>query len=135
MISVPRKSDEILEQMLELSARVIRYLDAKPDLPRSVKDQLIRSVTSIGANYSEAQDASSKRDFLNKIFIAKKESGEAKYWLKLVVKLAGKDELSADFIQGVQRYSMMFQKIINTSNQKTDKRQSVIHRQPINEKG
>lgn len=127
MADVPRKSDEILEQMLELSAQVIRYLDTKPELPRSIKEQLTRAITSIGANYSEAQDASSKRDFLNKIFIAKKESGEAKYWLKLVVKLAGKDEASDDFIQAVQRYSMMLQKIINTSNQRTDKRQSVSH--------
>ncbi len=114
-----RKSDEILEQMLELSTEVVKYLNNKQNLPRSINDQLIRSITSIGANYSEAQDASSKRDFLNKIYIAKKESAEAKYWLRLVSKLTSEDEELNHFIQQVQNYTMMFQKIINTSTKKT----------------
>lgn len=45
--------------------------------------QLIKSATSIGANYAEANNASSKTDFRNKIFIAKKEAAETKYWLEL----------------------------------------------------
>src|SRR3954468_13144831 len=116
-----RKSDEILEQMLDLSVQVIKYIETKK-LPLSVKDQLVRSITSFGANYTEAQNASSKRDFLNKIYIAKKECGEAKYWLKLVESLRGRDEKLAEFAQTTQRFSMMFQKIINTSTQKTDTR-------------
>lgn len=122
-----RKSDEILEQMLDLSTRVIKYVE-KNDLPRSVADQLIRAITSIGANYSEAQNASSKRDFLNKIYIAKKESGEAKYWLKLVERLNGNSEELEVFVETTQRFSMMFQKIINTSTGKTDVRQKVPNR-------
>lgn len=111
-----RKSNEILEQMLELSERVIKYTEQKKNIPRSVSDQLIRSVTAIGANNAEAQDASSKKDFINKIFIGKKESGEAKYWLILVGRLAGEDDELLYFTQKVQHFSMMFQKIINTSN-------------------
>jgi len=121
-----RKSDEILEQMLDLSAQVIKYVETKK-VPRSVADQLIRAITSIGANYAEAQNASSKRDFLNKIYIAKKESGEAKYWLKLVALLSGKDDKLEEFTQTCQRFGMMFQKIINTSTQKTDTRQKITH--------
>ncbi|MBI2592242.1 four helix bundle protein [Candidatus Saccharibacteria bacterium] len=56
-----RKSNEILEQMLELSERVIKYTEQQRNIPRSVGDQLIRSITAIGANYAEAQDASSKK--------------------------------------------------------------------------
>lgn len=48
--------------------------------------QLIRSDTSIGANYCEANGASSKRDFRNKIYICKKEAKETVYWLKLLSK-------------------------------------------------
>lgn len=121
-----RKSDEILEQMLDLSVRVIKHIESKK-LPISVKDQLVRSITSFGANYTEAQNASSKRDFLNKIYIAKKESGEAKYWLKLIERLTGSDEELAEFTQTTQRFSMMFQKIINTSNNKIDTRQPIHH--------
>lgn len=48
--------------------------------------QFIRSATSIGANYCEANNASSRRDFKNKIFICKKEASETKYWLRMIVR-------------------------------------------------
>lgn len=46
--------------------------------------QVIRSGTSIGANIEEAQGASSKKDFINKINVAKKEARETRYWLSLI---------------------------------------------------
>lgn len=49
-------------------------------------DQLVRSATSVGANYFEANGASSKKDFRNKIYICKKESKEAGYWIQLIAK-------------------------------------------------
>ncbi|MCX6739866.1 MAG: four helix bundle protein [Candidatus Parcubacteria bacterium] len=48
--------------------------------------QLIRAVTSIGANYCEANGACSRRDFKNKLYICKKEAKESKYWLDLISK-------------------------------------------------
>src|SRR3989344_9451591 len=48
-------------------------------------NQLIRAATSIGANYQEANGASSKKDFRNKIFTCKKESKETEYWLELIM--------------------------------------------------
>lgn len=51
---------------------------------KSSLDQLIRSATSVGANYTEANGASSKRDFANKISICKKEARESLYWLRLI---------------------------------------------------
>lgn len=56
-------------------------------------DQLIRSATSIGANYAEANGASSKKDFKNKIYLCKKESKETMYWLRL---LASVDEINKE---------------------------------------
>jgi four helix bundle protein len=47
-------------------------------------DQLIRSGTSIGANYREANEADTKKDFKNKVRIAKKEARETIYWLELI---------------------------------------------------
>ncbi|MDD3284147.1 MAG: four helix bundle protein [Patescibacteria group bacterium] len=46
--------------------------------------QLIKSGTSVGANYAEANNACSKNDFKNKIYICKKEICETKYWLKII---------------------------------------------------
>jgi len=47
--------------------------------------QLIRSGTSVGANYCEADDAESGQDFKHKIGICKKEARETKHWLRMVV--------------------------------------------------
>ncbi len=45
--------------------------------------QLIRSSGSVGANYIEAQEALSKKDFLMRIKISRKEAKESRYWLEL----------------------------------------------------
>jgi len=46
--------------------------------------QLVRSGTSIGANYCEANDAESKKDFKHKIGLCRKESKETKHWLRML---------------------------------------------------
>lgn len=49
-------------------------------------NQIIRSATSVGANFMEATAASSKRDFRNKIYICCKESKETKHWLRMIAR-------------------------------------------------
>jgi len=77
--------------------------------------QLVRSATSIGANYMEANGASSKTDFRNKIFICKKEAQETKHWLRMlsVTELGRKDELR-ELWKEAQELTMIFQKITST---------------------
>src|SRR4030065_1502421 len=53
-------------------------------ITKPIISQLIRSGTSVGANYMEANAASSKKDFKNKIYICKKETQETKYWLRMM---------------------------------------------------
>ena len=53
---------------------------------KSIIDQLIRSSTSIGANYFEANGSSSKKDFINKLAISKKEAIETQHWLRMLIK-------------------------------------------------
>lgn len=53
---------------------------------KPIISQIIRSATSIGANYMEANSAASKKDFKNKIFICKKEAQETKHWLRMLAK-------------------------------------------------
>lgn len=48
--------------------------------------QLIRSATSVGANYCEADDAESKKDFRHKIGLCRKEARETKYWFRMIVR-------------------------------------------------
>lgn len=78
-------SSKIIDDMAQLSVDIILFCK-QVELPKAVVDQITRSSTSIGANFAEAQDASSKKDFLNKIYIAKKEAFETKYWLLVIFK-------------------------------------------------
>ena len=79
---------------------------------RSIIDQLIRSATSIGANYTEANGASSKKDFRNKIYFCKKESQETRYWLRMltIASPAFKQELLG-LKQEAHEFVLIFQKI------------------------
>ena len=56
--------------------------------------QLVRSGTSIGANYCEADDSSSKKEFRYRIGVCKRESCESKHWLRMIC--AAVPELKAD---------------------------------------
>jgi len=58
----------------------------KDDITRPLINQLVKSSTSIGANYCEADDAESKKDFKHKIGICKKESRETKHFLRMLAK-------------------------------------------------
>jgi four helix bundle protein len=78
--------------------------------------QLVRSGTSIGANYCEANGASSKKDFKNKIFICKKESNETKYWLRILSRAdSGSVDDSRKLWQEVQEFTLIFSKIAKSS--------------------
>ena len=58
-------------------------------------NQLVRAGTSIGANYCEADEAESKRDFHHKIAICRKEAKETKYWLRMIAKAAPSHKTTA----------------------------------------
>ena len=57
----------------------------KTDITRPLINQLIKSGTSVGANYCEADDAESKADFRHKIGICKKEARETKHFIRMMV--------------------------------------------------
>jgi len=66
-------------------------IDFAKDLEKNVINitlikQVVRSGTSIGSNYCEADGAESKKDFKHKIRLCKKESKETKHWLRMIAK-------------------------------------------------
>lgn len=99
------------EKIIELCKKVTKDVVTIP-----IIGQLIRSGTSIGANYCEANGASSKKDFKNKIFICKKESKETKYWLRMLAKAVGElKEECRELWQETQELTLIFSKIaVNT---------------------
>lgn len=84
-------------------------------ITRPIINQLIKSATSIGANYMEANGASSKQDFKNKIFICKKESQETKHWLRMIATAVPMLKEEAKILwKESQELTMIFQKITNS---------------------
>ena len=80
------KKNDLVGRLTVYSASVLRLLTPLPegiDI-KAVRNQLSRSATSVAANYMEAQIASSKADFTNKLHIASKELWETIYWLKML---------------------------------------------------
>ncbi|HOX10576.1 MAG TPA: four helix bundle protein [Candidatus Moranbacteria bacterium] len=74
------------ERTTNFSKKVVIFLKTikKDNLSLPLINQLVRSATSIGANYFEAGGSCSKKDFKNKIYICKKECRETKYWLEIL---------------------------------------------------
>ena len=74
--------------------------------------QLIKSATSIGANYCEADDAESKKDFRHKIGICRKEARETKYWFRMVGRAVPEAKQSARQLwKEVNELHLIFSKI------------------------
>jgi len=109
---------QLEQRTLTFSVRVIKHCARlKQPLLKSVIDQVIRSASSVGANYAEANNAASKTDFRNKIFIAKKEAAETKYWLALLAELGDSSDELAELREEAQGILMTLQKIISTLRQ------------------
>ena len=84
-------------------------------ITRPLISQIVRSGTSIGANYMEANGASSRKDFANKIFICKKEAQETKHWLRMMATCApGRKEEMRKLWQECQELTLIFQKITSS---------------------
>jgi four helix bundle protein len=84
---------------------------------RPLISQIIRSATSIGANYMEANGAASRKDFKNKISICRKEAQETKHWLRMMtVALPNQENNIKALWQESQELSMIFGKIFSSLN-------------------
>jgi four helix bundle protein len=83
------------EHPFDLEERTAKFGEAIIDFAKKVPvgpitnrliDQLVGAGTSVGANYCEADDAVSKKDFRNKIGTCKKESRETKFFIRMIVR-------------------------------------------------
>jgi four helix bundle protein len=87
MASPESEQRDLEERFFAFALRVVRLcqkLDQKP-VGRTLARQVLRSGTSIGANYQEGQAGQSRADFISKCAIALKEARETHYWLRLIM--------------------------------------------------
>lgn len=87
MLQITKNKQYDLEERTLQFAKAVR--DFVNKLPKTMANfeygrQLIRSSGSIGANYIEANESLSKKDFSMRVKICKKEAKESRYWLNLV---------------------------------------------------
>lgn len=110
------KKYDLEERTAKFAENVIRLVRLLPDTPtnRILIPQLIKSSTSIAANYCEADDAESKKDFKHKIGICKKESRETKHWLRMLkVANTGLIEKMSTFWSEAKELNLIFNAINN----------------------
>lgn len=77
---------DIHERIYTFVVRVLKLIKQIPKTPENIIiiDQLTRSVTSMGANDREADGATTKKDFIHKYSLVRKEGKETEYWLDLI---------------------------------------------------
>ena len=95
------KHYDLEERTFEFARRVRAFLRELSKTASWSEDgkQLIRSSGSVGANYIEANEALSKKDFIMRIKISRKEAKESRYWLRLLDVVAPHHEEQAKLIQ------------------------------------
>jgi four helix bundle protein len=82
----PKTRYDLEERTAKFGESVIMFAKTLPTtvVTQSLVSQLVRVATSVVANYCEADDAESKKDFRHKLGICKKEARETKHWLRMI---------------------------------------------------
>lgn len=80
-------SEEIKQRTKKFSLRIIKLIETLPKtkITDVIGKQLLRSATSVGANYRSACRSRSRADFVSKICIVEEEADESAYWLELLL--------------------------------------------------
>lgn len=94
------RNAELEDRITKFAARCVKVCEALPVKrvgSANFSDQLFRSSTSVAANYAEATQAESRKDFVHKLKIALKELTESRTWLKIIAEAGyvGKSSLTA----------------------------------------
>lgn len=110
---------DLEERTAKFGEEIIQFCRgvAADHVTRPLISQLVRAATSIGANYMEANQASSKKDFYNKIRISQKEANETKHWLRMLsaVCVDAKDRLRK-YWKEAHELTLIFAKISKSKN-------------------
>ena len=115
-----KKEFDLEERTAKFGEEVIKFAQiiSKNEITKPLIGQFVRSSTSIGANYMEADGAESRKDFVHKLGICKKECKETKHWLRMI---AIADPIKKDRCQNLwrecQELTLIFSAIINKTKE------------------
>ena len=109
------KTYDLEERTAKFGEEVIEFVKGleRNEVNRTLISQVVRSATSIGANYMEADGAESKKDFQHKIAICKKEAKETKHWVRMITKAnPHRNEECNRLRQEAQELALIFSSIL-----------------------
>ncbi|KKR03561.1 MAG: hypothetical protein UT31_C0016G0005 [Parcubacteria group bacterium GW2011_GWF2_39_13b] len=111
--NLEERTTKFAEEIIKFTKEIKNTIENIP-----TKSQLVKSGTSIGANYCEADEAESRKDFIHKIAICKKETRETKYWLRLIATAnPNMKEKARKLWKEAHEFNLIFATIIrNTKN-------------------
>jgi four helix bundle protein len=109
--------NDLQERLFSFSVRVFNFIKTLPNTPEYsvVRYQLAKSSTSSGANYEEAQAASSKPDFIYKNEISLRELRESNYWLRLLAATDQSGKLNREELKYLEAESEELKKYLGVS--------------------
>jgi four helix bundle protein len=112
---------ELENRTKNFSVSIIRYLTYLPKSTEHdiIKSQLIKSATSIGANYREANRSRSKADFIGRLRICQSEASETLYWLEILHEIASNNTESDSLLKESKELLALFTSIIVKLRRKT----------------
>ena len=112
------KKYDLIERTSVLGENIIEFarLIKKDEITKPLISQIVRSGTSIGANYMEADAGESKKDFKHKLSISRKEAKETMHWLRMIAKACPENQSDCrNLWKECQELVFIFSAIINKS--------------------
>ena len=109
---------DLTERTARFGEDTIEFLRTitRDDVTGPLIRQLVRSATSVGANYEEADDASSKKEFRYRIRVCLRESRESKPWFRMIAKAApDRRDRSRELWSEAQELTLIFAAILRSS--------------------
>ena len=107
----------LLDKSLDFATQIVLFYEeySKTKKDTTIAKQLLRSATSVGANINEAIYGNSKADFISKLHIALKETGESIYWLTLLKRTKLIDYNFEDLLSLAEEIKRMLIASLNTA--------------------
>jgi four helix bundle protein len=120
--------EEMRERTKKFSLRVIKLVESLPDKRTAnvIGKQLLRSGTSVGANYRASCRAKSTADFISKLAIVEEEADESIYWMELLIEAnIVKENLLANLISEANQILSIIVSSIKTLKEKRNPKSEI----------
>jgi four helix bundle protein len=116
MSAEPSAADKLRSRTKEFALQIIRFCSRLPRTPETgiLGKQLLRSGTSVGANYREACRARSSAEFISKVEIVLQELDETAYWIELLIEGYGVQDIAGELLEETDQLTSIFVASVKT---------------------